>query len=419
MNLPAMVKIRQRFDNVPLADIDKTIADEFTRNKVSTKILPGQRVAVTAGSRGINNIAHITRTVVNELKNIGAEPFIVPAMGSHGGATDEGQAGLLNHLGISEETIGAPIISSMETVSVGETDDGIPVYIDKNAHGADHIIVLNRIKPHTDFVGVNESGLVKMLAIGLGKQSAADLYHCLSVEHGHFKIVSSAAKKILDTYPITFGIGIVEDQKDDTAIIEMIPQDRIVAREQELLVKAKEFFPIIPFAEFDVLIVDEMGKTYSGTGMDQKVIGRTVVPYHVVPDVPKILRIFVRHITEESEGNATGLGNADFTTTRLVNRVDKQYSYMNTITASSPELIRIPPHFDRDEDCLEACVMTLPFKAKNSPRIVRIKNTLHLETLYVSENMLVEVENNSTLEIVSEPVPLTFDEDGNITDSVA
>lgn len=411
-----MVKIRQRFDNVPLSDIDKTIADEFARNEVHTQIQPGQRVAVTAGSRGINNIARITRAIVRELKNIGAKPFIVPAMGSHGGATAEGQASLLDHLGISEQTMGAPVNSSMETVSVGETDDGIPVYIDKNAHDADHIIVVNRIKPHTDFVGINESGLLKMLAIGLGKQKAADLYHCLFLEHGHFKILASAARLIIDTYPITFGIGIVEDQKDATAIIEMIPREQIVTREQELLVQAKEFFPMLPFAEFEVLIVDEMGKTYSGTGMDQKVIGRTVVPYHVVPEIPKISRIFVRNISEESEGNATGLGNADYATTRLVNRVDRDYSYMNAITASSPELIRIPPHFDGDKDCLKACITTLPFKTKTDPRIVHIRNTLHLETFYVSENMLEEIKKNDRLEVLSEPARFVFDENGNIVE---
>jgi hypothetical protein len=380
MNLPAMVKIKQRFDNTPIADIDRAVADEFARNQVHARIRPGQRVAVTAGSRGINNIARITGAIVGELKHIGAEPFIVPAMGSHGGATTE----------------------------------GFPVFIDKNAHDADHIIVVNRIKPHTDFVGDHESGLLKMLAIGLGKQKAADLYHCLALEHGHFKVITSAARLILDRYPISFGIGIVEDQRDATTIIEMLPRERIVERERDLLVKAKEFFPRIPFAEFDILIVDQMGKTFSGTGMDQKVIGRTVVPYHVVPDVPKISRIFVRDMSAESEGNATGLGNADFTTSRLVGRIDRAYSYMNSLTASSPEIIRIPPYFDRDNECLENCITTLPFTAKPDPRIVHIRNTLHLETMYVSANLLGEVGTNPGLEVLSEPKPFVFDDSGNI-----
>ncbi len=414
MNLPAMVKVRQRFDNTPIADIGRTVADEFARNHAHTRIRPGQRVAVTAGSRGINNIARITGAIIGELKNIGAEPFIVPAMGSHGGATAKGQAELLAHLGISETTVGAPVLSDMETVSVGETAEGFPVFIDKNAHEADHIIVVNRIKPHTDFVGVHESGLLKMLAIGLGKQKAADLYHCLALEHGHFKVITSAAMLILDRYPITFGIGLVEDQRDATTIIEMLPRERIVERERDLLVKAKEFFPRIPFAEFDILIVDQMGKTFSGTGMDQKVIGRTVVPYHVVPNEPKISRIFVRDLSLESEGNATGLGNADFATSRLISRIDRAYSYMNSLTASSPEIIRIPPYFDRDDECLENCITTLPFTAKPDPRIVHIRNTLHLETMYVSENLLGEVGTNPSLEVLSEPRPFVFDGNGNI-----
>lgn len=414
MNLPSMATIRQRFDSNPISDISGTIAEEFRRNQVSARIRPGQQVAITAGSRGINNISEITGAIVKQLKDLGATPFIVPAMGSHGGATAQGQSDLLAHLGISESTLGVPVKSSMDVVSVGTTDDGVPVFIDKNAHGADHIIVVNRIKQHTDFVGIHESGLLKMLAIGLGKQKAADLYHCLFLEHGHFKVLTSAAKLIIEKYPVTFGIGIVEDQCEATAIIEMFPRERIVEQEKKLLIKAKALLPTLPFDSLDLLIVDEMGKTFSGTGMDQNVIGRSVASYHVVPDHPKISRIFVRNLAEDSGGNATGLGNADFTTSRLVSGINRHYSYMNSFTASSPELIRIPPYFDTDRECLEACISTLPFQARKEPRIVHIRNTLDLETIAVSENMLSEVKERGDLDQLSDPVPFSFDETGNI-----
>ena len=253
-----------------------------------------------------------------------------------------------------------------------------------------------------------------MLAIGLGKQKAADLYHCLFIEHGHSKILSSAAQLILDTYPITFGIGIVEDQREATAIIEMFPQEQIVERERKLLERAKTLLPTLPFDSIDLLIVDEMGKTFSGTGMDQNVIGRSVVPYHVVPNHPKITRIFVRNLSKDSEGNATGLGNADFTTSRLVQDVDRHYSYMNSFTASCPEIIRIPPYFDTDRECLEACLSTLPYQARTAPRIVHIQNTLDLEILSVSENMITEVQQNTALDLLSEPYSFSFDAAGNL-----
>jgi hypothetical protein len=409
-----MIKIRQKFDTSPLTDISGTIAKEFSRNGAGQKIKPGQSVAVTAGSRGINNIAEITRAIISELLNLGATPFIVPAMGSHGGATAQGQAAILDHFGISEASMGVPVRSSMEVVALGTTDDDVPVFIDKNAYGADHIIVVNRVKPHTDFEGINESGMLKMLAIGLGKQKAADKYHNLFMERGHLPVLASAARLIIAKCPITFGIGIVEDERDDTAIIRMIPQLRLEEEERELLAKSKALLPRIPFKQIDILIVDEMGKTFSGTGMDQNVIARTVIPYHVVPTSPVISRIFVRDLAEESGGNALGVGNADFTTSRLVKKINKDVTYMNTFTSSCPEVIRIPAYFDQDRDVLEACFTTLPLSNKSETRIVHIKNTLHLETMAISQTMLPEVEQNDNLEVIDSPYPLPFDEKGNI-----
>lgn len=415
MNFPSMVKIRQRFETSPLTDLSATIAGEFSRCRAYQKIKPGQSVAVTAGSRGINNIAEITGAIITELLKLDAKPFIVTAMGSHGGATAEGQAALLEHFGITEAAMGVPVRSSMDVVPLGTTDDDVPVYIDKNAHGADHIIVVNRVKPHTDFEGVNESGMLKMLAIGLGKQKAADGYHNLFIKRGHLPVLASAARHIIEKCPITFGIGIVEDQRDDTSIIRMIPRDRLEEEERELLLAAKSFLPRIPFQEFDILIVDEMGKMFSGTGMDQNVIARTVIPYHVVPTSPLITRIFVRDLADESGGNALGVGNADFTTSRLVKKINREVSYMNTFTSSCPEIIRIPAYYDADREVLEACFTTLPLAKKSDTRIVHIKNTLHLETLFISETMLPEAQENKNLEIIGPPGPLLFDENGNIS----
>ncbi len=410
-----MVKIRQRFKTNPLTDLPGTISAEFSRCKADRKIKPGQSVAVTAGSRGISNIAVITKAVITELMKLGAEPFIVPAMGSHGGATAEGQAAILAHFGITEAAMGVPVRSSMEVVPLGTTKDDVPVYIDKNGYGADHVIVINRVKPHTDFDAVNESGIMKMLAIGLGKQKAADRYHNLFIKRGHYPVLMSAARLIIEKCPITFGIGIVEDERDDTAIIRMIPRDRLEEEERELLVKSKAYLPRIPFQQIDILIVDEMGKMFSGTGMDQNVIARTVIPYHVVPKTPVITRIFIRDLAEESGGNALGVGNGDFTTSRLVGKINRQVTYMNTFTSSCPEIIRIPPYYDQDREVLEACFTTLPVERKSEARIVHIQNTLHLETLYISETMLGEAQANGNLEIIGKPSPLGFDENGNIS----
>jgi hypothetical protein len=413
-DFPKMVKIEQRFQTNPIEDIAETIAAEFKNVSASDQIKPGQRVALTAGSRGVNNIAEIIKATIEELLNLGADPFIVPAMGSHGGATAEGQQELLNHFGISERTMGVPVKSSMEVVPLGFTEDNIPVYIDKHAYAADHIIAINRVKPHTDFEGVIESGMLKMLAIGLGKQHAADYYHNLFMERGHYDVITQTARFILDRCPITFGIGIVEDQRDDTAIITMTPREDIESEEQRLLIEAKNFLPKIPFAKFDILIVDEMSKTFSGTGMDQNVIARSVIPYHVVPDSPAIARIFVRDLAEESGGNALGIGNADFTTTRLVNKINRDVTYMNTFTSSCPEVIRIPASFDQDCDALDACFTTLPLQKKRDARIVHIKNTLHLETLFISETMVAEAERDKNLEVISPAEPLRYGDDGNI-----
>jgi hypothetical protein len=414
MNYPAMVRIKQHFNTHSIQDIPAAVSAEMGKIKLQEIITPGASVAITAGSRGIANINTILAEVVAELKRIGARPFIVPAMGSHGGATGEGQKRIIEHYGITETFMEAPIKSSMDVVEIGSTSDGVPVLLDRNAFEADHIIVVNRVKPHTDFEAEIESGLIKMTAIGLGKQKAADHYHNVFMDLGHYRVLVSVAREIIRQCPIAFGLALVENQKDETEIIQAILPDKIEETERELLVKAKAYLARIPFDTIDILIVDEMGKDISGTGMDQNVIGRTVIPYHQVPAKPKITRIFVRDLSAGSEGNATAIGNADFTTSRLVAKIDHPATYMNAITSSCPEAVRIPPYFESDREVLDAALKTIGnIKTKNA-RIVHVRDTLHLQEMYISEPMLSEVAGMDGISIEGSPAPMDFDTHGNL-----
>ena len=414
MNIPAMVRIKQHFDTHSIEDIPAAVRSEISKIALQQIITPGNSVAITAGSRGIANIKTILAEVVGELKRIGAEPFIVPAMGSHGGATGEGQRKIIEHYGITEAAMNAPIKSSMEVVQIGTTADGVPVLLDRNAYQADHIVVVNRVKPHTDFEAEIESGLIKMMAIGLGKQKAADHYHNVFMDLGHYRVLVSVAREIIRQCPIAFGLALVENQKDETEIIQAILPDKIEETERQLLVKAKGYLARIPFDPIDILIVDEMGKDISGTGMDQNVIARTVIPYHRVPAKPKITRIFVRDLSAGSEGNATAIGNADFTTSRLVAKIDHPATYMNAITSSCPEAVRIPPYFESDREVLDAALKTIgDIKSKNA-RIVHIRDTLHLEHMLISEPMLAEAAGMDGVSIEGSPAPMDFDTHGNL-----
>ncbi|MCG8565039.1 MAG: nickel-dependent lactate racemase, partial [Desulfobacterales bacterium] len=276
MTFPNMVTLTQAFENSPLENPAQYLEEKLAAMDLPSRIKPGQTVAITAGSRGVTDMVPVIKTLVSQMKAIGAEPFIFPSMGSHGGATDEGQAGILEALGITEESCGAPIKSSMETVHLGETVRGIPVYVDANAHGADHIVVVNRVKPHTDFEGEIESGLTKMMAIGMGKQRGAETYHNAILEYGYYDTFTTVVDVILEKAPVTLGVGIVENQLDRTEEIGAAWGEDIPALDRSLLAKAKSVFPRLPFDYLDLLIVDEMGKDISGTGMDQNIIARTV-----------------------------------------------------------------------------------------------------------------------------------------------
>jgi hypothetical protein len=414
MKFPLMARVKQHFDTSTITDIAGEIRSQLTQFDLQRVVSPGQSVAITAGSRGISRIADILGALVNELKRIQANPFIVPAMGSHGGATAEGQKRLLAHYGVTGKGLGAPIKASMEVSQIGETAEGLPVLIDKYASQADHIVVVNRIKPHTDFEGIVESGLMKMMAIGLGKQKGADYYHNEFMRLGHYHVITSVARKIIESCSIAFALAVVENQRDETQILKVIPPKEIEETEKRLLLLAKELLPRIPFDAIDLLIVNQMGKNLSGTGMDQNVIARSATPYHTVPLKPRIRRIIVRDLTQDSDGNALGMGNADFVTKRLVDKIDRETTYMNAITSSCPELIRIPPYYDFDRQVLDAVFRTLPESDPQNARIVHIENTLRLEEMYISEALIPEAKKIKNVSLIGTPEIMKFDEEGNL-----
>lgn len=409
MNLPDMALIRQSFDSECIADIPAAVFSEMERIGIPDKVQKGQSVAITAGSRGIANMDVVLRAIVASLARLDAEPFIFPAMGSHGGATATGQKDLLAGYGITEETMGCPIISEMEADEIGESSDRLPVFLDRSAHLSDHIIVVNRVKPHTKFEGPIESGLMKMMAIGMGKHLGAKLYHQASVPLGMNRVIETIGLEVMDKAPVLCGIGLVENGYDDTAIVRAVLPDNLVEEEEKLLIEARGRMARIPFPDIDLLIIDEMGKNISGTGMDTNVTGVNRDILGTFSSEPRTRRLFVRDLTPESEGNALGVGFADFTTTRLVDKIDRKKTYINCLTGISPEKGAIPIYYDTDRECVDAAIHTLGMVSTEELRIVHIKNTLSLEKLSVSKALLPQIQENSSIEIVGSWQPLQFD----------
>jgi len=418
IQIPRMVRIRQKIHAPKIDDYVSVLRRELERAGLKEKVKPGAKIAITAGSRGIANIDKVLATIVREVKEAGGEPFIVPAMGSHGGATPEGQINVLRRLGITPENIGAPIYASMEVEEVGRLSNGTPVYIDRFALKSDGIIVVNRIKPHTDFKGRIESGLMKMMVIGLGKQKGAEIIHRYQLE-GYHKLIPEAARLIMEKAPIIMGVAIVENARHEIAIIRALKPEEIEKEEAKLLESAKNLMARIPFKEIDVLIVDEMGKDISGVGMDTNVIGRFwTSPEEYEPRAPKIKRIVVLDLSEESEGNAVGIGLADITTKRLISKINFDTTFLNCLTSTWPEMAKIPPFLPNDRDAIlmaiRCCGPIDPLKAK----IVRIKNTLELEYMWISESLYEMVKSDRELseriEVLGEPEEMQFDVLGNL-----
>lgn len=415
MSLPRMLRIRQHFDAPTVDDIPAAVKEEVQRLNLGSRTTPGQTVAVSVGSRGINNIALIIKSLVEELKAIGLEPFLVPAMGSHGGGIAEAQREIIEGYGVTEEYVGAPIKASMETVQIGQTEDGVPVFFDKYAFEADHVAVVGRIKPHTDFVGEIESGLHKMMLIGLGKHKGAALYHQAIVHYSFDRIIRSVGQQVIEKCGVLMGLGIVENQYDKTALLKGVAPEEFVEREKELLILAKKWMPRLPFDHVDLLIVDEIGKNISGAGMDTNVVGRKFHDNHAAEkEYPKVTRILVRGLTPETHGNASGIGTAEYAHRRAIDEMDREITYINCMTGNHPSGAHIPLYFDTDQICIEKALQTVGLREPGEEKILRIHNTLDLGELLVSEAYRAEVDARDDLSIVEEASEMSFDDSGDL-----
>jgi hypothetical protein len=411
MALPKMYRVRQKMFAQRVADIPAEV--RATMAAARLPIRRGDTVAVGAGSRGIANYATVVGTAVAYLKEIGAKPFVFPAMGSHGGATPEGQLEILEHYGISEATMGCPMRATMEVVQVGEAL-GLPVWCDRIASEADWIGVVNRIKPHTDFKGGIESGLCKMLAIGMGKHRGAKQYHRALINHGFENVITSVARAQLACSRIGFGLGIVENGYEQTATVEAFNAQDLEAGERRLLQNARQWMARLPFSPIDILVVEEMGKNISGAGMDTNVIGRTFHPREAFPKEPQIFWIVVLGLTEESGGNATGVGSANFTTRRLAEQIDWHKTSINVLTSGAVTAGMLPLVADTDRQAVENALTCIGLTEPEQARVIRIKNTLLLEEIECSEAFLPEIRKSPNLEILGEARPLGFDAAGRI-----
>ena len=413
VKLPRMISVRQKFEAQRLPDIAAAVAAEFARPEVRARVKPGQAVAVGCGSRGIANIALIVKSVIRELGALGAKPFIFPAMGSHGAATAEGQRKVLEGYGITEAATGVPIRATMDTVVVGHLEDGTPVHMDRFAAEADAIVVINRIKPHTAFRGPTESGITKMLSIGIGKIVGAATYH----RHGMdtFPTLLPKVRDVnLKARNVLFGVGVVENAYDQTAHLEIVPAEAIGTREPPLQEMAKRLMPRLLFSEIDVLVIEEMGKNISGAGFDPNITGRNRRAVQWKQD-PLVKKIVVLGLTPESHGNATGIGGADVTTLRLYREMDVGATYANVITSMNLDGAAIPIVMNDDREAIALAVKTVVRVQPEACRIVRIRNTLDLAEIQVSEPMLAEITARPERFQISSPAAAwSFDAEGNL-----
>ena len=415
MEYPHMIRVRQTFDNTKLDNISEEMITQLADLKLKSAIKPGQSVAVACSSRGIDNYGVIVKAVITYLKQLKLEPFIIPAMGSHGAATAAGQKRVLAHLGIVEENVGAPIRSSLDVMPIGKTEDDLTVYLDKLASAADHIVLINRIKKHTEFEHEFESGLLKMMAIGLGKQEGAAAYHEAMLSLGYPRVILTVARKIMQSANVLFGVGVVENGYGQTAQIGIGRSDDILDMEKSLFKKARQFAPALPFDKADILIIDEMGKDISGTGFDTKVVGRIGLPLVAAePTIPRIKRIMVCDLTEGSEGNAVGVGIVDIITQRLLDKIDMDALNINTITGVCPEMGKIPLTMKNDRDAVEIAIKCVGLIPNNKLKIMRIKNTALLSDVDVSEAYQEDLAKRSDIEVVGGKRTIEFDTHGNL-----
>lgn len=409
-----LVRIRQNFPKRALADVSGAVRATLDAAEWTRKVKPGSRIAIGAGSRGIQNIDVIVKAAVDFWKSRDCKPFIIPVMGSHGAATAEGQADVLHHYGITEERMGAPIVSSLDVVTVGTTPEGIEVSMDKQAFEADGVMLCSRVKWHTDFEGGLESGVHKMMAIGLGKWAGAKRYHTWALRIGMEQLIRSVGQVVLSTGKMLGGLAILEDAWHNTAEVHALGAAGMVAEEEKLLARTKSWKANLPANEIDLLIVDEMGKTFSGAGMDTKVVNRSVDGPNFWKDVPFVRRVFARDLSDKSYGNAIGVGFADIVTDRLVNAIDYNATWVNGLTSSTTQPCATPVHFATDQECIERILPTCGRLDPNECTIVWIPNTMDIAECMVSENLLPEIKQNPEIEILSGPQEIDFDSRGNL-----
>jgi len=419
LRIPKMIDVERLDTSSHELDCQEVLSRQFLATKALEQVKLGDRIAVAVGSRGITNLQKIVSSTLRALRHAGARPFIVPAMGSHGGATPEGQAHVLSEYGITEQAMGVRFDTRMDVRHIGTSENGVEVFLGEAAMDADGIVLINRVKPHTDFSGKLGSGILKMIAIGLGKHRGAVVCHAAASRLGHEAVIRAVSRVALRKAPILCGVAIVEDQKHETTEIQVLKPENLEEREGELFAKAQLLMPKLPFDEIDLLIVDFMGKDISGAGMDPNVIGRSVYGYSssLLPNKgakPYIYRIFVRELTQATNGNAVGIGLADFTTTRAVRQCNLQASYTNSLTALTPSTMKIPIYFDTDRECIERALVSLALPELAVLRIVRIANTLSLDKLQVSEAYGPQVAARPDLSVNVSEHDMDFDHEGNL-----
>jgi hypothetical protein len=412
MSLPRLLMVRQKFPDRRIPDVAAEVRRQLTASGFGARLKPGSRIAIGVGSRGIHNISTIVRNVVGFWKDAGMQPFIFPAMGSHGAASAEGQADVLAHYGITEATVGCPVISQLEVVSLGSTADGIEAFMDKLAYDSDGVMLVGRVKWHTDFSGKIESGLFKMMAIGLGKFAGAQRYHSYAYKLGLEHVIRSVGRQVLKSGKILGGLAILEDAYHNTGKLDAVPVEAMEQREEENLALVKSWMARIP-CDLDLLILDEIGKNISGAGMDTKVVNRGVNGEYNPWEGPKFNRIFIRDLSELTYNSAIGLGMADVVTDRLVNRTDWKPTIINSLTANTPAAIRTPVHFATDQECIDRIIPTVGKLDLSTVTIGWIRNSMELTRLAITENLRAELEKNPLVEIES-TIDFEFDGAGQL-----
>lgn len=413
-HFPRIFRVRQKFSADRIDDIATEVERQLARLDLARKVTAGQSVAITAGSRGVANMATILRATIAHFRRLGAEPFLVPAMGSHGGGTAQGQLEVLAAYDITEQTMGCPIRSSMDTVIVGQTGEGFPVHFDRHAFEADHVVVCNRVKPHTRFAGPIESGLMKMMLIGLGKKNGAEVYHRAIVDYSFAQIIRSVVDKVFANCGILAGLAVIENAFDETARIEAIAPEDFESREVELLEAAKENMARLPFDRIDLLLIDRIGKNISGTGLDTNVVGRKFDDHKAVEgESPQVRLIAIRGLTPETHGNAVGMGIAEFCKTSLLHETDTAATRLNAITAKHVSAAMAPLDYETDREILEAAFPGTR-EEREQARLLWIANTLHLQEVECSEAYWGEAQDRKDLEILTELRSLPLAADGDL-----